>query len=94
MNENVDYCMAPDPTPFWKRHINRLFGPYHPPTPDLPEWATDGVSVDTRVNFSFVDRIRILFSGKVFVRSWTACENPPGRAESTSSAIVQSPFEP
>lgn len=83
-------CFAPDPRPAWKRLVSRFFH-WHPYSPDLPEWAKDGITTHVAVNFCWKDRIRILLTGNVSVRTWTACENPPGRVETQSSAIA--PFE-
>jgi hypothetical protein len=81
-------CFAPDPRPWWKRVVGRFFRGWHGETPQLPEWAQDGLMVNTEVNFCFADRFRILLTGNVCVRTWTACENPPGRVETQSSAIA------
>lgn len=83
-------CYALDRRPWWKRAINRLFK-WHDGTPDLPEWAKDGLMVETNVEWSFVDRIRILLTGNTSIRTWTACENPPGRVVSLSSAVARPP---
>lgn len=79
-----------DPRPWWKRFASRFFH-WHSPTPDLPEWAKDGIMTQVAVKFCWKDRLRILLTGNASIRSWTACENPPGRVETTSSAV--SPIE-
>lgn len=87
---NTGICSAPDPRPWWKRKVSRFFR-WHSEAPDLPEWAKDGIYTHTSINFSFADRVRILLTGNVSVRSFTACENPPGRLETKTSAVA--PFE-
>lgn len=82
--------MAMDERPAWKRFASRFFQ-NHPSSPDIPEWAKDGITTHVEVNFSWKDRLRILLTGNVSVRIWTACENPPGRLETQSHAIA--PFE-
>lgn len=59
--------------------------------PELPEWAKDGIVINTRINFSFLDRLQILIHGNVSVQSWTACEVPPGRVETNSHAMPDRP---
>lgn len=82
---------ALDPRPWWKRLADRCFPSWHGMLPDLPEWAEDGIVIETRVNFSFVDRLRILLTGNLSVKTWTACENFPGRVETQSSAKPTAP---
>ena len=84
-------CYALDPRPWWKRLADRLFPSWHGMLPDLPEWAKDGIVIETRVNFSFVDRLRILLTGNLSVKTWTACQQPPGRVETQSSAKPTAP---
>ena len=83
-------CYALDERPWWKRKLCRFFG-HHPMLPDLPEWAKDGIVVNVRINFSLRDRLMIALTGNASVRSWTACENPPGRVETTSHAMADRP---
>ena len=80
-------CYALEPRPWWKRFCSRFFH-WHPLAPELPAWAKDGIVVHTSVNFCWKDRLRILLTGNVSVRTWTACENLPGRVETKSSAVA------
>ena len=90
IGEPVTACYAPDERPWWKRKLCRLFG-HHPMLSELPEWAKDGIVIDTHINFSFLDRLQILLHGNVSVRTWTAVENAPGRAETSSHAMPARP---
>lgn len=81
-------CYALTPHPLWKRILIRFFIGWHPPMPDLPPWAKDGLITCVSVNFCWRDRLRILLTGNVSVKSYTFCENPPGRVETQSSAIA------
>jgi hypothetical protein len=83
-------CYALDRRPWWKRRLCRFFD-HHPMLPELPEWAKDGIVVNTRINFSMWDRLLILVTGNVSVQSWTACENLPGRVETWSHAMPKPP---
>jgi len=91
LDETTCYAFAAtDQRPWWKRRLCRLF-PHHPMLPELPEWAKDGIVVNTRINFSFVERLQILLHGNVSVQSWTACEELPGRVETNSHAMPARP---
>lgn len=85
--EPTDTCgiaMMPDKRPWIERKLSRLFS-WHDFGPDLPEWAKDGLTTTTVSNLCWKDRLRVLMTGNVSVRTWIACENPPGRHETTSS---------
>lgn len=86
----VDGCMMADLRPWWKIKIARLFQ-WHSPTPDLPEWAKDGIVIQIETKFSIIDRIKLLFTGRLSVRAFVACENPPGRTGTEASVLVQPP---
>lgn len=79
-------CYASDARPRWRRILTKLWPGVHQPVGDLPAWAQDAIYVENRVALSFVDRLRVLLSGRVRVRSQTLTENKPGRVESTSVA--------
>lgn len=48
---------------------------------DLPDWASDAAHISMETHFSFMDRLRILLTGKLYTRAVVYCENSPGRAE-------------
>lgn len=79
-------CFAQLCWPWWKRAVCKLFPAWHGFAPELPEWAKDGVVTITEVRFSIVDRLRILVTGNLSVKTWTACENLPGRVLTTSAS--------
>lgn len=79
------------PRAWWVRLILRCFA-WHPPQGmTLPDWAKDRLTVHTEINFSGLDRLLILLTGRVDVRSLTDVENPPGLAVSESSVVVRPP---
>lgn len=80
------YALSLDPRPWWKRTAAKMWPWRHLDVPDLPEWAKDAVFVETRVELSFADRLRVLVSGRIRVRSQTLTENAPARCETTSIA--------
>lgn len=77
--------------PWWKKLLRKPFLGWHPYSPDLPQWAKDGIMVDVSVHLSFIDHLRVLCFGKVHVRSWISCEQSPLRTETKSSAVVTYP---
>jgi hypothetical protein len=56
-----------------------------------PLWAKDGLTTWTRIQFSWRDRLRILFGGPVEVEVFTATEGELGRTETASCCRVHSP---
>ena len=62
-----------------------------PPTPrpkPAPRWARYSVVVDTTVRLTFRERVILLFTGILTVRTWNAVEKPPGRIDATSKVYV------
>ena len=84
-------CDTPDPRPWWKRKLAQLWPMNHEPLPDLPEWATDGIVVQLKTEFSFLDRLRILLSGRVKYRVLVACEFPPGQTSAQTQTETRPP---
>jgi hypothetical protein len=65
-----------------------------PPRYDEPQWPVpfdavegDGLVIRTYVHLSFLDRLRVLFSGKLHVCSKTSTEHVIGNHKTTSSAF-------
>lgn len=79
-------AMLKDTRPWWKRVLCRLWPWKHLEVGDLPAWAKDAIYVENRVELSFLDRLRVLVSGRLRVRSRTLTEVPPCRCESTGMA--------
>ena len=78
------YYKTPDPIPFKRRLYNRLF-PWRPcDLPEAPYAYQDVVITKTRVSVSFVDRLRILITGKFEVESRTVTENIVGNTRTNS----------
>jgi hypothetical protein len=46
------------------------------------------VVVDTTVRLTFRERVVLLFTGILTVRTWNAVEKPPGRIDATSKVYV------
>lgn len=82
--------MAPDPIPFWRRMIFKIF-PWKHLNIDPPEWAKDGIVNNVTVELGFVDRIRVFLTGRFVVRVSTSTENKVGRTEATSIFIAAPP---
>lgn len=85
-------CNA-DPRGFWDRFWSRLgFGQCSAPTPeDLEGFAPSYLTIGTRIQFGWPDRVRVLVSGKVMVDINTKTDVLVGRCESVSSASVLPP---
>lgn len=83
MDNQAESVMMCERAP-WRVRLIRKFVGVTPVNHDLPEWAKDGIMVRTHVKFSLRDRIIVALTGNIIIRSWTACENPPGRVETTS----------
>lgn len=65
--------------------------PALPPTPrpkPAPRWARYSVVVDTTVRLTFRERVILLFTGTLTVRTWNAIEKPPGRIDAASKVYV------
>lgn len=68
------------------RHLDR----------ELPDWAKDEIVCETEIELPLVDRLRVVVSGRMRVRSYTATERLPGRVETQSIAhpIAPAVFQP
>ena len=79
-------------TPTLREKIGRkLFPPgwHNYPEPDFP--VKDCLVCDTVTDFSFVDRVRILFSGRVYTRTRTDTENEIGKHVTAATVIIRPP---
>jgi len=84
-------ALAPENRPRWRATLSRLWPWTHLHVGDLPWWAQDAIYCDHRVSLSFADRLRVLVSGRLRVRSQTLTENKPGRVETISLAHPLAP---
>ena len=79
-----------DPMPRWKRKIARLW-PEKRLDFDKPNWAKSVITSTTQVRLSLINRIRVLFSGKIRIETQTAIEHDCGMAVSKSTAYPEYP---
>lgn len=78
-------------TPQWQEKIgNKLFPPVYVEPPELPI-QKDVIHCATVINFSIIDRIRILISGEVNVVSKTSTENKVGNCKTNSGVFISPP---
>lgn len=83
----LNYC-APDSRSRWQRMLARLF----PAPPWLVPEQPHGVTTTTDVVFSWADRLRVLVSGHICVRSVVDVEHDVGRVQRTRTiAYVVAP---
>ena len=87
---NTCFGQEPEEPGFWERTAMRLF-PLQPA--EIPEGVVgeDVITNRTWINFSLVDRIRILVSGRVFVETKLVTEKVVGQAVGQSEASVLAP---
>lgn len=82
--ENVNHCMVPPPATLKQRLAWRFFPSEWVELPDRPPAAfkaTDVVHLEMVTEFSFLDRLRILVSGRVKTSARMITENTVGGAE-------------
>lgn len=82
--------MAPDPVPFWRRMIFKLF-PWKHLDLEPPEWARDGIVNVVTVELGFVDRLRVLLTGRFVLKVSTSTENVVGKTEAKSLFVAAPP---
>lgn len=78
---NSDCCMTVIPANLFQRLGYRLFPQRRIEWPEPPEGETakDGLHHEITIELSFIDRLRVLFSGRAMVRSRILTENVIGR---------------
>lgn len=90
-NKIVDLPIKPAATPQrWKLALRKLFRS-HPVAPELPKWAADGVITTTLIEFPLKDRLMAALTGRISVRTYTACQKISGRVDTTSHAMPAPP---
>lgn len=90
MNTNTENVMAFNKQPKWKMFINKFFK-WHNISPELPDWAKDGIVTTVCVDLSFKDRLVILLTGRCSIRLYSACENIPGKVETNYTSFISLP---
>lgn len=78
-NYNVS---TPSPLTLAQRLGARLFPRKHQDIKDLPPWAKEAIYCDAVITLSFVDRLRVLVSGRLRCRTRTITQKKPGRVDS------------
>lgn len=87
-----DVCSVVNYPAKWRERVrNFLFPQPYAMTPETDFEIADVVDSRTFLNFSLADRVKILFTGRVFVEVRTATENEVGRTKSTSIVSVLPP---
>jgi hypothetical protein len=88
-NAEMAFCSTPTRR---ERVIGRLFPARHVEAA-FPEWAGNGDCLYTTatVGLSLVDRVRVLLTGRLAVRTVTTCEFLVGRTVSVSESYVEPP---
>lgn len=89
MEENC--CLTYVPT--WKDRVKWvLFKRTVPDYPDLPEGFKDGITTNQSVELSFIDRIKVLLTGRFSVRTLTFTENVIGKHQNGYTTFNVEPF--
>jgi len=70
-----------------------LFPKNYKALPEAPFTHKDVMTTRTICVFGFVDRLRILVSGRTFVETRTVCENEVGDCKTNGSVFVLSPWD-
>ena len=55
---------------------------------ELEAWAEDALYINTRINLTFRDRLRVLFGRTLELRTMTMTEAKPGRVSTWSAVTV------
>ena len=78
----------------WRDRLGRLFFPstYLEPWEDEDGWAPGDLSTMTTVRLDWLDRLRLLISGKLYVHSRTRTDLIINRAEGKSTSFVLPPW--
>jgi len=85
-------CVAPDPHP-WCSWWRRKFYPVSrvPQVPDAPGDYADCIHHEVEVHLSWLDWLRVMFSGRLVVESRIVCEHQVGK---TVASSVSYPLPP
>ena len=88
---NTNTYANPSTYPWWVRIIWRLYPSQHCELPAAPATHQDVLFTNVLVVLPFVDRLRVLISGKLAVRTKTVTENTVGNCVSST---VSYPLRP
>lgn len=80
--------------PPWRWKLGRWLFPYGKPVwseMDRHEWAKDCITMKTWVVLPWVDRLRLLVSGRMTMRHAIYCQDEPGRTLSENSVHIEMP---
>lgn len=90
--ENKNTCGRIDTSFTWKHRLRlKLFPPNYPDCPRAPENYKDVLHQNSVVELSFLDRIRILISGRIAIKSQTVTENLIGKCTGKVTVFVLPP---
>jgi hypothetical protein len=91
MIEQDETCGAMQYTPQWQETLgHKLFPPQHCFFPEVPN-AKDGFGCNTEVSLSFMDRLRVLLTGKLLVVVKMTCDGEIGNHSTNTCAYPPPP---
>lgn len=64
----------------------KLFPYGMPENPEKVSWGTDVLHLNAETQFSFIERLRILFTGRIAFRARIVCQYSPGKTLAASFA--------
>ena len=86
MEEQAQGFMVTDPWTWRDRLRHRLFPDNHCELPEAPAHFEDVLEIRVSVSLSAMDRLRVLLTGKLSVRTRVVCEHAVGCSRSASVA--------
>lgn len=60
---------------------------------DFPGGWTDMVYVESLIKMSFMERVKLLFLGRVILYNYILCENEPGKTKAITQCFVGTPLD-
>lgn len=90
MNEETIGYYAPDKASIVEKITRKIFPWHHVDIPEM-DGTKDGIRIDSTITLSFVDRVKVLFTGRIYHRAWIATENTIGRHKAESKAWPMRP---
>jgi hypothetical protein len=60
---------------------------------DFPGGWTDMIFVETFIKLSFMERIKVLFMGRLITMHYILCEKEPGKTKPTTQIFVGHPLD-
>lgn len=95
MNESImkPVAMAQDYQPTWRDRLRgRLFPYRHCHPPEAPGHYLDCITIHTTVGLSWIDRFRVMLTGRLEVTTRTVTENTIGKNVTASESYVLPPL--